>query len=435
MIKTCLASLIFCLILSTTQCSFAANKVELVGGPGNWKLMVNGNEFFIKGLCWGVDLNKENEDYYFGMVKDLGANAVRVWGIGPETQDLMDTLAKHGVMIDLGIWLQQNGRVNYVTDDQYKEKTLKEIEENVLKFKDHPALLMWNIGNEVIFTLKTEEEKIAFAKYLEQICQRVHQLDPNHPITYASAWALDFPPFKKYTPSLDIYGTNCYNAGAVLSAVEELRKLGVDRPYLVTEFGNPGDFDAPKDDNGQAMDYLSDAEKAQAYSEIWQKGILPNKDKNCLGGFVFIFGGKEDSGGVWYNLVMDGKKRASYWAVREAFTGRKAENLPPNIEKFTISKTSGLKPGEKIVVKVIASAWQGSALNYKFKISGLPGYGNHVVEIESEKHAEDAFAIKVPLKDGVYRIYAYVTDNSGNLAIQSKTICVGPKKETPPRPL
>ena len=418
-------------MLGASQVSSAANKVELAGGPGNWELMVNGKEFFIKGLCWGVKLDKDNEDYYFGLVKDLGANTVRVWGIGSETQDLMDTLAKHGVMIDLGIWLQQNGWVNYAKDDQYKEKTLKEIEENVLKFKDHPALLMWNIGNEVIFTLKTEEEKIAYAKYLEQVCQRVHQLDPDHPITNASAWAFAFPYFKKYTPSLDIYGTNCYGAGSVLSIVKELDKLNIDRPYLVTEFGNTGDWEAPKDGNGQAID-MPDTEKAQAYSEIWQKSILPDKDKNCIGGFVFIFADNQaapsDTGGVWYNLLMDGKKRASYWAVREAFTGQKAENLPPKIEKFTIGKASGLQPGEKITVQVTASSQQGSELSCEFKISGLPESGNHVVKLESLKRAENTFVIKAPLKEGVYKIYAYVADNNGNLAIQGKSISVGLKK-------
>ncbi len=427
MIKRPLVILIFFLLTLSPQSSFAANKVELVGGPDNWKLMLNGKEFFVKGLCWGVDLNKENEDYYFGLVKELGANTIRVWGIGGETQYLMDALAKHGLMMDLGIWLQQHGWVNYVNDDNYKEKTLREIEENVRRFRDHPALLMWNIGNEVIFTLKTEKEKIAFAKYLEEICRMVHKLDPDHPIVSTSAWAFSFPYFKEYTPSLDIYGTNCFGLGGILKAREELKKLNVDRPYLVTEFGNTGDWEAPKDLNGQPID-LSDVEKAQAYRDMWQKAILTDKDKNNLGGFAFIFGDKEDFGGVWYNLFMNGKKRMSYWVVRELFTGQKARNLPAQIQEFTMDKTSGIEPGEKIIIKLVALDPEGDSLDYEFKISGLAEYGNKIIKLESEKIYGNTFAVKMPVKEGVYRIYAYVTDGKENLTIEGKSGCVGLEK-------
>ncbi len=417
----------FCLLILRAGSSFAANKVELVGGADNWKLLLNGEEFFVKGLCWSVDINKENEDYYFGLIKELGANAIRVWGIGDDTQYLMDTLARHGLMMDLGIWLQQHGWVDYINNDDYKERTMKEIEENVRKFKNHSALLMWNIGNEVIFTLKTEEEKIAYAKYLEEICRMVHGIDPNHPIVSTSSWAFSFPYFKEYTPSLDIYGTNCFGLEGILKAGKELDKLDIKSPYLVTEFANTGDWEAPLDENGQPID-VSGVEKAQSYRDIWQKAILKDKDRNCLGGFVFIFGDKEDYGGVWYNLFMDGKKRMSYWAVHEIFTGRKTENLPAQIQEFTIDKTCRLEPGEKIIIKLVVLDPEGDSLDYEFKISGLSEYGNKVVKLKSERLYENTFVARVPLKWGIYRIYAYVTDAEGNLTIESKSICVGLEK-------
>ena len=51
----------------------------------------------------------------------------------------------------------------------------------MLKYKDHPALLAWIIGNEA--NLRFKNPKVFDA--INDISKMIHQVDPNHPTTTA----------------------------------------------------------------------------------------------------------------------------------------------------------------------------------------------------------------------------------------------------------
>lgn len=67
-------------------------------------------------------------------------------------------------MVDAGIWLnlaEPEKKISYLGENDYLRKKHDDVISSVRTFKDHPAILMWNVGNEALFFTESEEEKIA----------------------------------------------------------------------------------------------------------------------------------------------------------------------------------------------------------------------------------------------------------------------------------
>ncbi len=422
--------LVICMTFFCALESIRAKQVKVVGSRGNWQLMVDGAPFYIKGAGFGKTVHAGNIDYYFNEMKKIGLNSFRTWGIGDDTPLMLEKAEKYGLMVDVGIWLLQNKKgkpkaVDYVKGEKYKRKTLQEIETQVKKFKDYPAVLMWNVGNEVVMNLETEEEKIAFAKYVEEICKLIHKIDPNHPVVSTAAWSFSWPYFKKYTPSLDIYATNIY--GGVVVIKEEWEKTGIDKPYLITEYGPHGEWEVSVDKNGQPI-IPSEESKAKAYFNGWNCYIEKNKGLN-LGAYAFIFEGNEDFGGAWFNIFMLDQKRAAYWKMYEMFTGKKGKNSPPRVYKFELDKASNIYSGENFNVYLKIKDPDKDKLRCVFKMCNRKIWDEGLYPIRFEKKKKEEFVITAPDDPGIYFLYVYVTDGQGNIAVEGKSVKVIKKGE------
>ena len=77
----------------------------------------------------------------------------------------------------LGLYLRpERTGMNY-NDVHAVEGQLAELKQEVLKYKDHPALLLWGIGNEL--DLKYTNTRVWDA--VEELAKFIHDVDPNHP--------------------------------------------------------------------------------------------------------------------------------------------------------------------------------------------------------------------------------------------------------------
>ena len=86
---------------------------------------------------------------------------------------------KNGLTVTVGIWLGHDRHgFNYNNADQVA-KQLEEARKIVLKYKDHPAVLMWGLGNEMEGYDKGDNAAIWSA--VESLAAEVKRLDPNHP--------------------------------------------------------------------------------------------------------------------------------------------------------------------------------------------------------------------------------------------------------------
>jgi beta-galactosidase/beta-glucuronidase len=181
------------LVILFTFISSAQTTVEKVGEE--WVLKVDNQSFDIKGATFGYDDNVDKYDDYFQELNFLGVNTIRTWGTGENTKQLLDSAEKHNIKVMLGIWMR-HGRpgmeaddsFNYLVDKAGMEAMYNNAIEIVENYKNHPAILLWGVGNEVYLNTATDEEKIAYSKLLERICSQIKSHDPNHPIASVEAW-------------------------------------------------------------------------------------------------------------------------------------------------------------------------------------------------------------------------------------------------------
>ncbi|NNF18094.1 MAG: hypothetical protein HKN70_15230, partial [Gammaproteobacteria bacterium] len=93
--------------------SFAADEVTTYKDEKGWKLLVNGEDFYMKGVVWGYTPRNENYsynlwgesddfirkvlDYDFGLMKAAGVNAVRSFTMIPPRW-VTYIYREHGIM-------------------------------------------------------------------------------------------------------------------------------------------------------------------------------------------------------------------------------------------------------------------------------------------------------------------------------------------------
>ena len=184
--------------------------VRLLKSASGWSLEVSEAPLFIKGVGCNVDRGAHGEDY-LRMAREMGANAVRTWGI--VSRRYFDQARDNGLLVDAGIWFDpvRNGNPNSYTDARYRQQLTREVLAYVKKMKHHPALLFWNLGNEVFSHTDSEKERAAFGAFLNTLIDAVHKEDPNHPIIYSCPdGTSELPYLRAHVPNLDIIGVNTY---------------------------------------------------------------------------------------------------------------------------------------------------------------------------------------------------------------------------------
>ena len=428
-----LLSILFTITFYFAFCSIEA-QTTVKKIDNNWEILVNGNPFEIKGVTFGFDKDVDNYESYFKDLKSLGVNTIRTWNTGENTQKLLDVAHANGINVMVGIWLR-HGRpgmeaddsFNYLEDTQGMDDMYKGAIEAVEKYKNHPAVLTWGVGNEVYLNIATDKEKEAYSIFLEKVCSKIKELDPNHPITSVEAWTFGLDWWQKLVPSIDIYGINCYGAGANILP-KEFEKKGVDKPYVITEFGVTGEWDVNEDKNGIKIE-PSDAQKHDAIASGYHNWIA-NKPA-CLGVYVFHYANGNNFASPWLLMKHKNMLRPQYWAVREAYTGKKPINNVPIINTFKLPDSS-VKSGDWISVSLDASDVEKESLDISFYYNQRTGSRkrrDQLNQLNSRGNLNDGFEIQLPLEDGAIKVYVNVSDTYKNVGIASTSIVI--KNENP----
>ncbi|MFP2897254.1 glycoside hydrolase family 2 TIM barrel-domain containing protein [Corallococcus sp. 4LFB] len=196
-------------VLLLTALLFPAWNVEartaIVKAGEGWKLEVDGQPYVAKGVTFSGTGGAANFDRDCAQLRALGVNTLRTWGAGEETPALLDAAHKHGLHVLVGLWLrpgragmENDDAFDYVRDAKGREAQLQATLAQVRRFKDHPAVLAWGLGNEVILNSPDEPSKVAYARFLEKVVRAVKKADPGHPVLSVDAWTLGVPLWEKY---------------------------------------------------------------------------------------------------------------------------------------------------------------------------------------------------------------------------------------------
>ena len=108
------------------------------------------------------------------MLAKLGGNSTRTWGFDQLEGGLLDQAHRHGLTVSVGIWLRHD--LDYADEKQVAEQ-IRLAMEGVRKYKDHPAVLLWGIGNE----MEGGGENLAVWKHVEVLARKIKEEDPGRP--------------------------------------------------------------------------------------------------------------------------------------------------------------------------------------------------------------------------------------------------------------
>lgn len=395
----------------------------------SWVLTVNDKPFKIKGTTFGHDNDVNNYGYYLKDLKSLGVNTIRIWATNETTLTLLDSASAYGIKVMVGIWMRHgkpgmeaDDSFNYLEDKSGMEAMYENAVATVKKYKEHPAVLTWAIGNEVYLNIATDAEKEAYSHLLERICSDIKELDVNHPITSVEAWTFGFDWWQKLVPSIDIYGINCYGAGANILP-EELKKRGIDTPYVITEFGVTGEWDSQNDKNGVKIE-PSDQQKYDAIATGYHKWI--NNKPSCLGVYFFHYADGNQFISPWLFTHYKNMYRPQYWAIRAAYTNQPPINNIPVIQSFGLPDVE-IQSGTWVPVTLKISDQEGEILAVSFNYNQRTGSRNRRDQINLLNYRgniDEGFEIQLPEEHGAIKVYVNVIDTYNNVGIASKSILV-----------
>jgi len=395
-------------------------KVEK-NAAGAFELRRDGQPFFINGA--GGTHNLEE------LVK-YGGNSIRTWGIEQldekvDGKTLLDRAEELGLAVTAGIWIKAERQGFNFSDPAKVAHLQEEVRSAVKKYKGHPALLMWGLGNEME---GPNGSNPAVWKVLDGLARIIKEEDPNHPVMTAIAGAAPnkIQGILANYPSLDVLGVNAY-AGA--SGVgKALMDQGWKKPFVLTEFGPVGHWETAKTSWGAAIEPTS-REKAASYYAT-ETNVLKDGAGFCLGSYVFLWGNKQEVTATWYGMFLkSGEKLPTVDAIVRAWSGKWPENRCPKILKFESSLREAVV-GANQGCKASAQAEdpEGDAVTYEWAVlpestSAHVGGDAEVVPQPVEgcvvTQSGGDVSLRTPGKPGAYRLFLTVRDGKGSASVDN----------------
>jgi hypothetical protein len=394
-----------------------AISVKVVKTAAGWRLFRGGQPYFIKGAAG--DGPKDE-------LARAGGNSIRTWGIDGDTPRVLDEAQRLGLTVTLGIWLghKKNG-FNY-RDATSVRRQLDEARKNVLRYKDHPALLLWGLGNE----MEVGDDSPELWAAIDELARMVHELDPRHPVmtVVAEIGGGKLETLERRCPSVDIIGINSYGGGP--SLLERYRRAGGSRPYVITEYGPPGTWEIARNAFG-AVEELTSTEKARFYRAVYEKSVLAGRDL-CLGSYAFAWGHKIEATATWFGLFLAGGGRlAGVDALTELWSGRPPAHRCPEMRSLSIEGPDQVAAGAVVRALVDARALTGEPLTFDWSLQlEQADYGVQDVSARStasfpeaiERNGGSQVLVRMPLGGGTYRLYCIVRDRRGGAGVGSVPI-------------
>jgi hypothetical protein len=396
-----------------------AIRTQVVQQDGTWQLLRDDKPYFIKGI--GGDGSRK-------LAVDLGANSLRTWG--PEGLDAkLAEAQKLGMTVTVGIWLGQERHKFDYRDTAKVAEQFEKARKIIEKYKDHPAVLMWGIGNEME---GRDGDNPLIWKAVNDIAKLAKEIDPNHPTmtVMAELGGKRIESVHKLCPDIDIVGINSY-AGAP-SIPARYKKGGGTKPYVVTEFGPVGTWETPRNDFDVIPEPTSTA-KGAAYRQSY-KSAIASQPGLCLGSYVFAWGNKQEATATWFGMMLpDGSRLEAVDAMCEMWTGKPPTNRVPQIEPLKLQGSDHCEPGAMRTVLLNVSdpendplkiIWELHRETEVYKEGGdfEPATAQFADAIVNT--SDDRAEVRLPGKPGAYRLYAFARDNHGGAATANITLLV-----------
>lgn len=406
-----------------------------------YQLFRHGEPFYIQGA---------GGESYFRELAEIGGNTIRLYDT-LNLQNKLDEAHKYNlaVIVDLPLYRFETSYNQYLIEDDVLllKKNIKNI---VLKHKDHPALLMWNLGNEIQYPVVIQKNRIAtnlndvheifkvlfqrrkFIKTFNELLEFIHAEDPNHPVTTSVATNKFWKKLLNihiYSPDIDIIGYNIFAPPQrIKPQLDKLSKFIKMKPFYISEWGMEGPWAQEKTSWGAPVETTS-TNKGEQYKENYL--IFKNNYSKSLGSAVFYWGQKQERTHTWFNIFDEqGRKSQVYNELQKLWSNDSVNQEPPRLKYMLIDKKGAkdnlvFTPNELKSAQVLFHekadsifqiSWEIHEEGWNYEGGGAKHKKTEIISGCIERIDGNEVIFRAPSVEGPYRIFAFIYDQYGNFA-------------------
>ena len=307
-------SLLVLLALVLSACG--KSPTTLVKTEGR-KLLLDNKVYQIKGICYHPVPKGETKRSFSSITQDLklmqeaGINTIRVYE-PIDNLAVLDQINAAGIKLIMGFGYNQEGQFDIASGT---------ILDYIEKYKNHPAILFWELGNEYNYHPEWFKGDLDnWYSALNYTAQKIKTIDQNHPVATAHG---EIPTIEvlQGNPNIDIWGVNVYRWDQPRSLITEWEERS-ELPLYFSEAGADSFMAAPKDDYQAGENQTAQADATRIIlDQIFEK----SKIVNGVTLFSFTDGwwkagnpNQQDQGG-WApfssGVPYDGAPNEEYWGI------------------------------------------------------------------------------------------------------------------------
>jgi beta-galactosidase len=214
----------------------------------NKGFFLNEKPLKIQGVCMHHDLgalgaavNVSAMRRQLQIMKDMGVNAIRT-AHNPPAPELLDLCDQMGFLVideAFDMWRKKKNKFDYYAD--FPEWHQQDLQDQVLRDRNHPSVFMWSIGNEI--REQFDSTGITLTRELVNI---VKALDTTRPVTAALSESNPAKNFMYQSGALDVIGLNYHH-----EVYADFQKNYPGKAFIGTEnmsaLASRGHYDLPSD--------------------------------------------------------------------------------------------------------------------------------------------------------------------------------------------
>ncbi len=414
---------ILILVLLLTGCTHSstsyenpnrASKVEVRQTETGWVLLRNGSPYYIEGAGGRVE--------YIDRLKSSGGNSLRTWSLDVGA---LAAAQQQGMTVLMGLSMPPE-RHGFNYSDATAVASLKNrILAEVVQIKDHPALLMYALGNE----LDLNYTNLAVWNVVNDIAMAIKEIDPNHPVTTVLAGINrdKIAAIRDGAPALDLLAINSY--GSIASVPTNIRSYGWDKPYIITEWGPTGHWENGTTSWGAPVEQTS-SEKAMVYQSRYEAVMKADPSMN-LGSYVFLWGQKQERTPTWYGLFLEnGHATEATDVMQFNWTGTWPSNRAPQMVQFRLDSKGArdnlrVQTGKLMTATATVVDPNGDPITFRYELLPESTATSEGGDAEERPQPINGLFIgdpasqtmlNAPSTPGNYRLFVYASDGRNKTA-------------------
>lgn len=203
------------------------------------EIRVNNLKYTIRGVCYNPvakgdsrfnPLDFSHIDQDIALMTQAKINTIRTY-VPITSVAVLDKLAAAGIRVIIGF-------PNYDDTFQYPDINHKTYVNYINTYKNHAAILMWELGNEYNYHPEWFNNNINnWYTILNTTAADIHSLDPNHPVSTAHG-EVPTTAVLNLCPNIDVWGMNVYRWDNPSGAINDFAAKSTKPCYLSESGGD-----------------------------------------------------------------------------------------------------------------------------------------------------------------------------------------------------